>query len=226
MVSSAQALKVIVANGYSQGTCSAFHSRDYVILAPTASVCKRPLSCCHRLLFVSNRVGHVSSPTRCWNALEPPEYLVSRSSQRHPIIVVHPKKNTENGVGSQQFQNTATGPCETILRRPSPPLYLLPEFLPLGRSNVVLGEQPHFTNFMVAVEQGYGSGTGPGEINIYHNRRHATDVTQAVHYFLKVSFEQPRATNQPLRMTKLTRPGDGGAARGHARRGCWCSLER
>lgn len=40
---------------------------------------------------------------------------------------------------------------------------------------------------MVEVEQGYGSGKGRGEINIYHNRRHATDVTQAVHYFLKVS---------------------------------------
>lgn len=48
-------------------------------------------------------------------------------------------------------------------------------------------EQPHFTNFMVQVEQGYGSGKDPGETNIYHNRRHATDVTQAVHYFLKVS---------------------------------------
>eukprot|EP00903_Cladosiphon_okamuranus_P015616 g14420.t1 len=46
--------------------------------------------------------------------------------------------------------------------------------------------KPRFTNFMVEVERGYGSGKGPGETNIYHNRRHATDVTQAVHYFLKV----------------------------------------
>lgn len=40
---------------------------------------------------------------------------------------------------------------------------------------------------MVEVEQGYGSGEGDGVTNLYHNRRHATDVTQAVHYFLRVS---------------------------------------
>ncbi|CAM9626484.1 unnamed protein product, partial [Laminaria digitata] len=45
----------------------------------------------------------------------------------------------------------------------------------------------HFNNFMVEVEQGYGSGTGMGAMNIYHNRRHAADVTQAVHYFLRVN---------------------------------------
>eukprot|EP00904_Undaria_pinnatifida_P007165 jgi/Undpi1/3579/HiC_scaffold_16.g06951.m1 len=44
----------------------------------------------------------------------------------------------------------------------------------------------HFNNFMVEVEQGYGSGTGKEAMNIYHNRRHAADVTQAVHYFLLV----------------------------------------
>lgn len=51
----------------------------------------------------------------------------------------------------------------------------------------MLEEQPHFNNFMVKVEQGYGSGKGDGVTNVYHSRRHAADVTQAVHYFLKVS---------------------------------------
>ncbi|CAM9374223.1 unnamed protein product [Ectocarpus sp. 12 AP-2014] len=46
--------------------------------------------------------------------------------------------------------------------------------------------KPHFNNFMVKVEQGYGSGKGAGVTNVYHSRRHAADVTQAVHYFLKV----------------------------------------
>ncbi|CAM9959431.1 unnamed protein product [Ectocarpus fasciculatus] len=50
----------------------------------------------------------------------------------------------------------------------------------------MLEEQPHFNNFMVKVEQGYGSGKGDGVTNVYHSRRHAADVTQAVHYFLKV----------------------------------------
>lgn len=44
----------------------------------------------------------------------------------------------------------------------------------------------HFTAFIMQIEQGYGSGTGPGVANIYHNRRHAADVTQAVHYFMRV----------------------------------------
>lgn len=71
---------------------------------------------------------------------------------------------------------------------------------------------------MVEVEQGYGSGKGPGEINIYHNRRHATDVTQAVHYFLKVSSDcEVQAT--PLGMASDTRPRAVGVTRGRARGG-------
>ena len=50
-----------------------------------------------------------------------------------------------------------------------------------------MAQQEHFNNFMVEVEQGYGSGTGKEAMNIYHNRRHAADVTQAVHYFLLVN---------------------------------------
>lgn len=49
-----------------------------------------------------------------------------------------------------------------------------------------IDHQPHFHNFVVEVEQGYGSGKGAGVGNIYHNRQHAADVTQAVHYFLRV----------------------------------------
>ncbi|CAN0081016.1 unnamed protein product, partial [Scytosiphon promiscuus] len=45
---------------------------------------------------------------------------------------------------------------------------------------------PHFDHFMAEVEQGYGSGMGAGVTNVYHSRRHAADVTQAVHYFLTV----------------------------------------
>eukprot|EP00611_Tribonema_gayanum_P004700 TRINITY_DN138_c1_g4_i5.p1 TRINITY_DN138_c1_g4~~TRINITY_DN138_c1_g4_i5.p1 ORF type:complete len:373 (-),score=135.43 TRINITY_DN138_c1_g4_i5:343-1461(-) len=44
----------------------------------------------------------------------------------------------------------------------------------------------HFTNYIVQIEAGYGSGLGKGSVNVYHNRRHAADVTQAVHYFMQV----------------------------------------
>ncbi|KAG5188742.1 hypothetical protein JKP88DRAFT_303841 [Tribonema minus] len=62
----------------------------------------------------------------------------------------------------------------------------------------------HFTNYIVqieagygsglskgsvnipSIEAGYGSGLGKGSVNVYHNRRHAADVTQAVHYFMQV----------------------------------------
>ncbi|CAM9657873.1 unnamed protein product [Chrysoparadoxa australica] len=51
----------------------------------------------------------------------------------------------------------------------------------------------HFTNYMLQIEAGYGSGFNSGEkgskkvvANVYHNRRHAADVTQAVHYFMNV----------------------------------------
>jgi hypothetical protein len=43
----------------------------------------------------------------------------------------------------------------------------------------------HFTNYVIQIEAGYGSGNWKGANNIYHNRRHAADVTQAVHYFLQ-----------------------------------------
>lgn len=68
---------------------------------------------------------------------------------------------------------------------PPPSRRFLPPFPSAGRNTPE--EQPHFNNFVVEVEQGYGSGMGADDINSYHNRRHATDVTQAVHYFLKVS---------------------------------------
>ena len=58
--------------------------------------------------------------------------------------------------------------------------------------------QEHFNNFMVEVEQGYGSGTGTGAMNIYHNRRHAADVTQAVHYFLRVNISTVSYTHLTL----------------------------
>ncbi len=44
--------------------------------------------------------------------------------------------------------------------------------------------KPHFRNFVLQIEAGYGSGEGNGAKNVYHNRRHAADVTQAVHYFI------------------------------------------
>ncbi len=43
---------------------------------------------------------------------------------------------------------------------------------------------PHFRNFILQIEAGYGAGEGKGANNVYHNRRHAADVTQAVHYFI------------------------------------------
>ncbi len=42
----------------------------------------------------------------------------------------------------------------------------------------------HFRNYILQIEAGYGSGEGKGTNNAYHNRRHAADVTQAVHYFI------------------------------------------
>ncbi len=42
----------------------------------------------------------------------------------------------------------------------------------------------HFWKFLLQIEAGYGSGEGKGANNVYHNRRHAADVTQAVHYFI------------------------------------------
>ncbi|KAG5188741.1 hypothetical protein JKP88DRAFT_253358 [Tribonema minus] len=44
----------------------------------------------------------------------------------------------------------------------------------------------HFTNYIVQIEAGYGSGLGKGSVSVYHNRRHMADVTQAVHYFMQV----------------------------------------
>ncbi len=43
---------------------------------------------------------------------------------------------------------------------------------------------PHFRNFILQIEAGYGAGEGKEANNVYHNRRHAADVTQAVHYFI------------------------------------------
>ncbi len=44
--------------------------------------------------------------------------------------------------------------------------------------------EKYFENYILQIEAGYGSGERKGVNNVYHNRRHAVDVTQAVHYFI------------------------------------------
>ncbi|CAM9974154.1 unnamed protein product, partial [Phaeothamnion confervicola] len=53
----------------------------------------------------------------------------------------------------------------------------------------------HFTNYIIQIEAGYGAGEGKGTVNTYHNRRHAADVTQAVHYFMKTCGLAPSLTD-------------------------------
>jgi len=45
-------------------------------------------------------------------------------------------------------------------------------------------EQGRLLEFLLQIEQGYGSGQEEGAVNKYHNRVHAADVLQSVHFFL------------------------------------------
>lgn len=111
-----------------------------------------------------------------------PQQLVTVLPLETPIISRASRFTISMSLSTRQQDHEYTYPRSSLF-----PCAFSLRFPPAGRNCIPSEEQPHFNNFMAEVEQGYGSGKGPGETNIYHNRRHAADVTQAVHYFLRVS---------------------------------------